>query len=100
MRNGISYSDVAVQDAPREGHFVRTESEGSIQEDRAGAEQVGLQADDLVGRRLAEEALRGSEERLRAIFEQSAAGIAQIDPNGRFLLVNQWLCDLLGYTRE
>ena len=36
----------------------------------------------------------------RATFEQAAVGIAHTDPDGRFLQVNQKLCDMLGYTRD
>ena len=55
---------------------------------------------DVTERARQAEALRASEERLRAVFEQSTAGIAQLDADGRFVLVNQWMCDLLGYTRD
>lgn len=34
------------------------------------------------------------------IFEQAAIGIAYIAANGRWLQVNQKLCDIVGYTRE
>jgi PAS domain S-box-containing protein len=48
-----------------------------------------------------ERALRDSEERFRVAFEQSAIGMAMISlRGGRFLHVNQALCDFLGYTRE
>ena len=36
----------------------------------------------------------------RATFEQAAVGVAHVQPNGRYLLVNQKMCDILGYTRE
>ena len=45
-------------------------------------------------------ALRESEERFRATFEQAAVGIAHNAMDGRWLRVNQRLCDLLGYSRE
>ena len=48
----------------------------------------------------AEEALRESEERFRATFEQAAVGIAHAAPDGRWLQVNQKLADIVGYTRE
>lgn len=35
----------------------------------------------------------------RATFEQAAVGIAHIAPDGRWLRVNQKLCDILGYSR-
>ncbi|HEV7309379.1 PAS domain S-box protein [Ensifer sp.] len=43
-------------------------------------------------------ALQASEAQLRAIFSQSAAGIAQTDLEGRFLLVNSRFCDIVGYS--
>jgi PAS domain S-box-containing protein len=45
-------------------------------------------------------ALRDSEERFRATFEQAPIGIALIDPSGRWLHVNRRLSEILGYTRE
>jgi PAS domain S-box-containing protein len=41
-----------------------------------------------------------SEGRFRAVFEQAAAGVAMIAPDGGWLLVNRRLCDLLGYDME
>src|SRR4030095_10511273 len=46
------------------------------------------------------EARRDSEARYRAIFDNAALGIARIAPDGRWLEVNQRLCDIIGYTRE
>jgi PAS domain S-box-containing protein len=48
----------------------------------------------------AEGALRDSEQRFRATFEQAAVGIAHVAPDGHWLQVNQRLCDLVGHTRE
>jgi len=48
----------------------------------------------------AEEALRESEQRFRATFEQAAVGIAHLAPSGAWLQVNQRLCEIVGYTRE
>ncbi|MBI3774298.1 MAG: PAS domain S-box protein [Gammaproteobacteria bacterium] len=44
--------------------------------------------------------LVASEQRFRATFEQAAVGMAQISPDGRWLRVNQRLCDITGYGRE
>ena len=53
-----------------------------------------------LARRLAEveAALRESEERFRGTFEQAAVGIAHVSPEGRFLRVNDKLCEILGYS--
>jgi two-component system sensor histidine kinase/response regulator len=41
------------------------------------------------------------EQRLQAVVDQTAVGINEADlATGRFVLVNQAFCDLLGYTRE
>jgi PAS domain S-box-containing protein len=53
---------------------------------------------DLRERKRAEEALQKSEERLRAIINQSNAGIANCDLNGRFLFANWKFREMLGYT--
>src|SRR5438132_2420943 len=66
-----------------------------------------LRAVDIVTRtvaiaieqRNAEQALRESEERFRGTFENAAVGIAHVDVTGRFLRVNEKLCDIVGYTR-
>lgn len=54
--------------------------------------------DEINQRRQVEEALRDSEARFRAIFQQAAVGITQVDSSGHFLQVNQRFCDILGYT--
>ena len=46
------------------------------------------------------QALRDSEARLKAIVDNAAVGIAELDANGRFALVNDALCRLLGRERE
>ncbi|OGT03024.1 MAG: hypothetical protein A2143_05780 [Gallionellales bacterium RBG_16_57_15] len=50
--------------------------------------------------RLAVQALRDSEARFRTIFNQAAVGIVHGSLDGRFLLINDRFCDLLGYNRD
>ena len=46
-------------------------------------------------------ALETSEVKFRAIFEQAAVGVAQIETKtGRFSMINQKYCDMVGYTKE
>jgi PAS domain S-box-containing protein len=53
---------------------------------------------DLTARKRAEEAVRASEARLRAAFDQAAVGMALRNLQGQWLRVNQTMCDMLGYT--
>jgi len=55
---------------------------------------------DITERKKAEDELRKSEERFRDTFEQAAVGIAHVASDGSWLLVNQKLCDIVGYSRE
>jgi diguanylate cyclase (GGDEF)-like protein/PAS domain S-box-containing protein len=51
-------------------------------------------------RRQTEEALRNSEERFRNILENAPIGMSVLSPDGRFMMVNRSLCELVGYTKE
>ncbi|MCB9190129.1 MAG: PAS domain S-box protein [Flavobacteriales bacterium] len=55
---------------------------------------------DITAIKKAEEELRLSEERHRAIYDQAYIGIARIAKMGRFLLVNERLCDMLDYSAD
>ena len=44
--------------------------------------------------------LRASEQRFRATFEQAAVGIAHVAPDGGWIMVNDRLCEIVGYPRE
>jgi PAS domain S-box-containing protein len=55
---------------------------------------------DISEERRAQEALRESEQRFRAVFERSKAGIATWGLNGRFLTVNSAFCEFVGYTAD
>jgi PAS domain S-box-containing protein len=47
-----------------------------------------------------EAALHASDERYRATFEQASVGMAHTDLDGRFLLLNERFCAILGYRAE
>ncbi|MDP6473494.1 MAG: nitrate- and nitrite sensing domain-containing protein [Alphaproteobacteria bacterium] len=56
-----------------------------------------IMAQDITELKQREEALRESEERFRAIFEDAAFGIATADVDGRMVNCNPALCKMLGY---
>src|SRR5260370_16108966 len=55
---------------------------------------------DITERKESEEALRLSEERFSSAFENAAIGMALVSLHGRWLKVNQALCDSIGYSAE
>ena len=55
---------------------------------------------DITERRQGEEALRKSEERWRAVFDNSAIGVALTDLSGRFIAVNRVYEKMVGYTEK
>src|SRR5438270_7199509 len=67
----------------------------------AGESQIMARAAQLariaIERRLAEEALRGSEAKFRGLFESIAEGVYQSRRDGRMMSVNPAFVDMLGY---
>jgi PAS domain S-box-containing protein len=55
---------------------------------------------DIEDRKRAEEELRAGEERWRAVFENSAVGIALTDPRGTYVGSNRAYQEMVGYTDE
>ncbi|HEY9736660.1 MAG TPA: PAS domain S-box protein [Trichocoleus sp.] len=55
---------------------------------------------DISDRKEVETALRESEARFRAIFEQTNVGICLADLSGRMVKANPGLCSMLGYSQE
>ena len=55
---------------------------------------------DITRRKQVEESLRESEEHYRVLFGQIDGGIAEVDLNGKFTIVNDTFCTLVGYRRE
>lgn len=55
---------------------------------------------DVTEKKIAERALRNSEQRYRDLFEHNLAGVFQSTPEGRILNCNDSFARILGYTRD
>lgn len=64
------------------------------------AEEVAERTWAAVERARAETAIKEREARLRAVWDQAAAGFARTDLSGRFVEVNERYCAIVGRTRE
>jgi PAS domain S-box-containing protein len=102
--------NATVQTGIWEGELIHTTQDGrerivssrwALQRDNQGQPLAILEINrDITAQKQAEGLLRASEERLRATFEQAAVGMAHVGLDGRWLRVNQRLCEKVGYTRE
>jgi PAS domain S-box-containing protein len=61
---------------------------------------IGIILADVTAAKQTEVALRESEERFRAMFNQAAVGITLVELDGRFLQINPALCEITGYSPD
>ncbi|MCC5655920.1 PAS domain S-box protein [Nostoc sp. XA010] len=61
---------------------------------------IGIILADVTAAKQTEVALRESEERFRAMFNQASVGITLIALDGRFIQANPALCEITGYSHE
>jgi PAS domain S-box-containing protein len=84
------------------GHEVRLETSAHTVADPVTGEVAEIQTSsrDVTAREAAESALRESEQRFRLAMANAPIGMALVGLDGRFIAVNDRLCDLLGRPRE
>jgi PAS domain S-box-containing protein len=82
----------------KDGSFIWVETHTALLRNEAGVPDRLLSVTrDIEARKNAEEALRQSEERMRALISRAAYGIFRSTRHGRFLDVNPALVSMLGY---
>lgn len=55
---------------------------------------------DITERKQAELALRESQQKLKAVFDGANIGISMINPDGKYVMANDWWLNYLGYSHE
>lgn len=85
----------------REGGIRWIEDRTTVVRDAAGRKQhhQGILV-DITERRIAEEALRKSEEKYRRIIETTGQGVVMMDGDFTIVDVNDAYCRMLGYSRD
>ena len=61
---------------------------------------LGLDIGEFIRRSRIEQTLRNNETRLSVLFAQASAGLAQLDRDGRFTMMNERFCDIVGRERD
>ncbi len=59
---------------------------------------VGISFENITERKQSEAIRREQADQLAVIFQQAGVGMARLSPEGKWIQVNQRLCDMLGYT--
>jgi len=85
----------------RDGHVLWCLTNVSLVRDAAGEPLVYVgQVQDMTGRKLAEDEVRTGEERFRAFFDASTAGMVEVSPDTLILRANTAFCHMIGYSPE
>ena len=79
--------------------WLRSVSQPRFETEGALAGYIGV-AHDITAAKTAEAEVRARERQLSALIDQTSAGLAQVDLDGRFTLLNDRFCQLVGRSRD
>ena len=93
--------DIELRQRTKDGRLIEVESRTTLLRNEQG-EPVGVLgiSRDVTARKRAEEALRGSEERLRRALEIETVGVIFFRPDGSITATNDAFLRMSGYSRD
>jgi PAS domain S-box-containing protein len=98
IENGIPYDDEA-RVRRNDGSYVWLRLRGIPIFDRDNKlVRLSGSIDDITALKLAEEALRASEETFRVTLDSAPVGIVLLSPDGRFVKANRVMTEMVGYS--
>ena len=97
LREGAAADRAETREARARAGAMEAEALRAAREAARANAELGAANEALRAR---EERLRLTLERLEAVVAHAAVGVAQVDLEGRFVLVNDRQCEILGRTRE
>jgi two-component system cell cycle sensor histidine kinase/response regulator CckA len=96
---GVAPYVVEYRIGKRDGEWRWWSARGTtLRDDRGEPYKMIGSITDITERKRAEEALRESEQRFRALFEGASEGVFQSTPGGQYRLANPALAKMLGYA--
>lgn len=102
FNNETEYYEIEIRMKHKDGHWVWVFDRGKIfewTEDHKPLMMYGTHQ-DITERKHKEDMLRISEEAFRGNFENAAIGMALQDEKGKWLKVNDKVCDIFGYSQK
>ena len=102
LQGRLAHFDAEFRMRSKSGEWLWIRCRGRVVERDEAGKPVRMTGTtlDTTERRRAEDILRESEARYRAVFNNAAVGINLSDQNGRFLTLNAGSTNILGYTQE
>ena len=97
--NPLEYVEYRVR-RPLDGQVRWIARQGEVVEGPAGQRRYVGVSFDVTERRLIEDELNASQERMAAIFGQASVGLSELGLDGSFQRVNGALCTMLGRSSE